>query len=83
MKTFNEWMQVRSSHQAISDWNYVTESDAEEAKKFLEEKGPELFRSFEVQEVAEVDGKTVVSVKGDPQVTIFELEQLGITPATC
>lgn len=80
MKTFNEWMQIRSPYEKQENWVLTTDETEEDARKFLEEQGPNLFRSFEIKDVFQVEGKTIVGLKGDPQVTLFELENVGILP---
>jgi hypothetical protein len=79
MRTFNEWMQIRSSNKAITDWHFITDLKTDEARQFLEERG--LFRNFEILEASESEGQTVIAISGEPVVTLFELESLGIRPA--
>ena len=80
MKLFTEWMQVRSANQAMTDWVYVSTAKIEEARKTLEAKGPEMFRDFTIQETREDQKQTLITFKGSPSVTLFELEEMGIFP---
>lgn len=79
MRTFNEWMQMRSPGSPIKDWLYVSEGSIEDAWKFLETEAKELFRDMEVGEPVHQDGKIIIPIKGDPKVTLFELEAAGIS----
>lgn len=77
--TFREWMQIRSS-QGTPDWIWFSDRSPEEAQRFLEEQAPRLFHQWEIREVAQRGGKTVITLKGVPAVTLFELESLRIFP---
>ncbi len=80
MRTFTEWMDLRSVQGPIADWIYTSEGSVEDAEKFIETKAKELFRDIEVGEaVQSQDGKVIIPLKGEPMVTLFELEVIGIT----
>ena len=79
METFTEWMHIKSSHAPVRDWIYIAEGSEVEMKTFVESGVQELFRDVEVKESTEKDGKIRVAFTGDPLVTVFELDELGIS----
>ena len=82
MKLFNEWMNIRSANESISQWTWISDkTTVEEAESFLQEKGDSLFRDFQIIEVAEKEGQVVALIGGSPAVTLFELEAMRIHPA--
>jgi len=84
MKLFNEWMSFRSSTaQPINSWIFVSKEGLVEARKTLEAKAGNLFRTFAIKEERHEQGQSVISISGDPLATLFELEENDITPDVC
>jgi len=77
METFNEWMGFRSPSERADRWMYVTDSE-EDTRESINELLTKLFREFSVDGPYNRGGTQVYLINGDPQVTLFELEEAGI-----